>query len=158
MNTHQNATRWMLVLLGLLLQGQAMAFTQTLYLFSEVKGTVLLDGQPVEGVEVKQEYHWHWKKEKKSSTITTDEQGRFSFPTVTGKSISADLPPHEPVIVQYLRIRHEGKEYQGWFHAKHNYENLGERKGRPIHLKCELTDEPGPHPDIDSYGTCTAAE
>lgn len=135
-----------------------MAFSKTYYLFSEVKGTVFLNGKPVQGAEVEQEYNWHWKKEKKSSTTTTDEQGRFSFPTITGKSISAGLLPHEPVIVQYLRIRHEDKEYQGWFHAKHNYEDLGELKGRPIRLKCELTDEPGPHPDIESYGICTAAE
>ena len=40
-----------LLLIGLLTQGYAMAFSKTLYLFSEVEGTVLLDGKPVQGVE-----------------------------------------------------------------------------------------------------------
>lgn len=93
MNTHQNATRWMLVLLGLLLQGQAMAFTQPLYLFSEVEGTVLLDGQPVEGVEVEQEYHWHWKNEHRKNSVKTGANGRFHVPAVTGKSLTAGLIP-----------------------------------------------------------------
>ena len=45
-----------LLLIGLLTQGYAMAFSKTLYLFSEVEGTVLLDGKPVQGVEIEQEY------------------------------------------------------------------------------------------------------
>lgn len=149
---------YFLLSIGLLIQGHAMAFSKSYYLFSEVKGAVFLNGKPVKGAEVEQEYNWHWKKEKKSSVTKTDEQGNFHFPTVTGKSMTAGLLPHEPVIVQYLRIRYEGKEYQGWFHTKHNYDDLGELKGRPIRLKCELTDEPGPHPEIESFGICTAAD
>ena len=144
------------LLTGFFTQGQAMAFSKTLYLFSEVEGTVLLNGLPVEGVEIEQTYHWRWKDEKGSKKTITDAAGKFSFPVITGKSLTAGFMPHEPVIVQYLRFRFEGKEYKGWYHSKRDYENLGELDGRPIRLKCDLNDEPGPHPEINSFGICTS--
>ncbi|MGY4533728.1 hypothetical protein ACVW0Y_002861 [Pseudomonas sp. TE3786] len=147
------ATPLALLLLGLLVQGHAMAFSKTLYLFSEVNGIVLLDGKPVQGVEVDQEYHWHWKDEKARRVTTTDAQGRFHFPLITGKSLTAALP-HEPVVEQRMRLYYQGKEYQGWYQSKHNYDDLGELNGRPLNLVCDLNDEPAPHPEIGSSGIC----
>lgn len=148
------ATCWAMLLLGLLVQGHAMAFSKTLYLFSEVNGIVLLDGKPVQGVEVDQEYSWHWGDKKDRKVTTTDAQGRFHFPLITGKSFTAGLLPHEPVIDQRMRLYYQGKEYQGWFHSKHNYDDLGELNGRPLNLVCDLNDEPAPHPEIGSSGIC----
>ncbi|TBV03260.1 DUF6795 domain-containing protein [Phytopseudomonas dryadis] len=154
MIANRNATCWMLVLLGLLLQGQAMAFTQTLYLFSEVEGTVLLDGQPVEGVEVGQEYHWHWKNEHRKSSTKTGANGRFHFPAVTGKSLTAGLIPHEPAIGQRITLRYQGKEHKGWVFSKHNYDNLGEVKGRALTFNCELNAEPVAQAETETFGIC----
>lgn len=144
------------LLTGFLIQGQAMAFSKTLYLFSAVEGTVLLNGLPVEGVEVEQDYLWHWKDEKGLNKTSTDSQGYFRFPAITGRSLTAGFMPHEPVITQNIRLRYQGKEYEGWYHSKRDYENLGELDGRPIRLKCDLNDEPGPHPEINSFGICTS--
>lgn len=144
------------LLIGLLTQGQAMAFSKTLYLFSAVEGTVLLDGKPVAGVEVEQRYHWRWKDKRGTEKTTTDTSGRFQFSTITGKSMTAGLLPHEPVIVQNIVFRYQGKEYEGWYQSKRNYEDLGELGGKPLRLKCELTDQPGPHPESNSYGICTS--
>ncbi len=147
------APRWAMLLLVLLAQGHAMAFSKTLYLFSEVNGIVLLDGKPVQGVEVTQEYNWHWKDEKASKVATTDAQGRFHFPVVTGKSMTAALP-HQPVIEQTLRLSFQGKQYKGWLHGKDNYDDRGELNGKPLNLVCDLSDEPVGHPEIRSFGIC----
>ena len=149
-----SVARWLLIALGLLIQGHAVAFTKTLYLFSEVEGIVLRDGEPVVGALVEQEYHWHWGNQRRSSTAVTDRNGRFHFPTITGSSFTAQLFPHEPVITQYLRIMFESQSYEGWFHSKHNYEEKGEFGESPLRLQCDLKDEPGPHPEIGSFGIC----
>ncbi|WP_313345389.1 DUF6795 domain-containing protein [Stenotrophomonas sp.] len=131
-----------------------MAFSKTLYLFSEVQGTVLLNGQPVQGVEVEQDYHWRWGDLKRTHTVTTDAQGRFHFPEATGRSWTAGLIPHEPVIVQRITLRYQGKEHKGWFLAKHNYDRLGEVEGRPLRFVCHLEREAGPHPETETFGSC----
>jgi hypothetical protein len=130
-----------------------MAFSKTLYLFSEVEGIVLLDGKPVQGVEVSQEYFWHWKDQKAKKVTTTDAQGRFHFPVVTGTSMTAALP-HQPVIEQTLRLSFQGKDYKGWSHAKGNYDDKGEVGARPFKLVCDLSDEPAAHTEIRSFGIC----
>ncbi len=141
------------LLTGFLIQGQAMALSKSYYLFSEVKGTVYLNGEPLPGAEVEQEYQW--KDTKKSSRVTTDQNGRYQFPAVVEKSFLWSLLPHEPVVFQNIRIHYQGKSYKGWSQTKHNYDNNGELNGRPFKLRCELTDEPGPHPEIGSFGICT---
>lgn len=130
-----------------------MAFTKTLYLFSDVQGVVVLGGKPVPGVEVEQDYHWRWGNVKRTTTVTTDAQGRFQFPEATGRSFTAFLP-HEPVIVQRITLRYQGKEHTGWFMAKHNYDRLGEVPGRPLRFVCDLGTEAGPHPETQTFGIC----
>ncbi|APP76961.1 hypothetical protein BJD12_18975 [Xanthomonas vesicatoria ATCC 35937] len=144
----------LLTALGLCLQGPAMAFFKTLYFFSEVEGVVLLNGRPLAGAEVEREYTWRWGNQRRSSTTRTDQDGRFHFPTVTGRSLTAQLLPHEPVIVQYLKIRHAGRSHQGWFHSKRNYDDKGEFGHSPMRLQCDLADEPAPRVDIGSLGIC----
>ncbi|RZI58286.1 MAG: hypothetical protein EOP37_16505 [Rubrivivax sp.] len=141
--------------LGLFSLGTAMAFFKPFTLFSATEGVVLLEGRPVEGVEVQQYYFWHWGDKEATAVTHTDANGRYQFPAITGRSITANLLPHEPVIQQNIRFVHQGKTFKGWGHSKHNYEDLGELGDRPIRLVCDLKDEPGPHPEINSYGICT---
>lgn len=131
-----------------------MFLSKTLYLFSEVNGTVLLDGKPVQGVEVRQDYHWHWGELKRSHTVTSDAQGRFRFAEVTGTSWTANLLPHEPVVMQALTLRYQGKEHRGWLMYKHNYDRLGEVPGRALNLVCDLADEPVARPETETFGIC----
>lgn len=130
-----------------------MAFPKTLHLFSEVQGVVVLDGRPVPGVQVERDYHWHWGNQKRTATVTTDAQGRFHFPEVTGRSFTAFLP-HEPVVVQRITLRYRGKEHVGWFMAKHNYDRLGEVAGRRLSFVCDLASEAKAHPETETYGIC----
>lgn len=131
-----------------------MAFSKTLYLFSEVEGTVVQNGQPVAGVEVEQEYHWRWGDVRRRTTVTTDAQGRFHFPEATGTSLTASLVPHEPVITQRITLRHQGSEHKGWVFTKHDYDRLGEVQGRRLSFVCDLDSTPGPHPETQTFGIC----
>lgn len=147
---------WLAVLtLGLFTHGHAMAFFKPFTLFSDMEGIILLDGQPVEGVEVRQNYFWHWGDKKGTNLTTTDAKGRYHFPAITGRSITANLLPHEPVIDQDVTFVYKGKTFRGWFHSKHNYEDMGELGGKPLRLVCDLKDEPVGRPEIGSYGICT---
>ncbi|WP_369941003.1 DUF6795 domain-containing protein [Xanthomonas medicagonis] len=131
-----------------------MAISKTLYLFSEVEGTVLLDGKPVQGVEIEQAYHWHWKDRQGTKNAKTDMLGRFHLPAVTDTSLTASLMPHEPVIGQRITLRYQGREHKGWVFTKHNYEASGEVKGRPLKFICELNSEPVAHPETETFGIC----
>ena len=129
------------VVVVLALTGSTAVFAKTFVLFSPVSGVVTKDGQPVAGAEVEQHYVWHWKDQSASTTVTTDGEGRFSFPQVTGSSFLGGLMPHEPVVEQRIVIRYEGREYLAWKHAKHSYEAGGELGGVPLELECALEAE-----------------
>lgn len=131
-----------------------MAFSKTLTLFSEVEGTVVMDGQPVAGVQVEQEHHWHWKDQHGTVTVTTDAQGRFRFPAVTATSWTAGLLPHEPVIGQRITLRYQGKTHKGWVMSKRNYDAQGEVPGHALRLICDLGEEPAAHPETETFGIC----
>lgn len=134
------------------MSGHAIAFGKTLYLFSDVEGTVLLDGQPVSGAEVEQ--ICHWKDEEKLDRVLTDHLGRYKFPEITTKSFLWSFLPHEPVVFQSLRINYQGKTHKGWVFTKHNYEILGEVKDRKLRFVCELNSEPTAHPETETFGIC----
>ncbi|WP_431260843.1 DUF6795 domain-containing protein [Roseateles chitinivorans] len=147
---------WLAVLtLALFALGLTMAFFKTFTLFSAVEGTVLMEGKPVEGLEVQQTWSWHWGEKKGSAVTRTDAQGRFHFPVVTGRSITGSLLPHQPVIEQSILFVHQGKVIDGWSHGKDNYEDQGELKGKPLRLVCDLKDEAVGRPEIRSFGICT---
>lgn len=123
-----------------------------IYLFSNVEGRVLLDGQPVPNVEVEQEFIWAWNDEKGVVRVMTDADGRFSFPAVTRKSFWASLLPHDAGVRQTILLHHNGQIYKGWMANKGNYALNGELDGKPIVLTCDLADSPAHVGDV--YGIC----
>lgn len=108
-------------------------------IFSEVEGTILLNGKPTEGVKVIKEYRWSNMKKNEVIEFTTDKDGRFHFSASYGHSLLFSVFPHEPVIRQYLMFQYNGKEYLGWTYAKGNYDLGGEMGINPIKLICDLT-------------------
>lgn len=142
-----------LLMFGLLTARPAMALFDTFYLFSEVKGTVLLNGKAIEGARVERHFHWTWKDRNESSEVLTNANGQFEFPAITDSSVMASLLPHEPVITQKIFIHYQGQEYKAWMFTKHGYHKNGELKGKPINLSCNLEAEPGYQQDV--FGICT---
>lgn len=127
-----------------------------LYLFSEVKGVVVHNGEPVAGAVVEQSYRRD--DEQGRAETKTDAQGQFRFAAVIKQSLLASIRPHQPLIHQSLLIKHEGTTYKAWLYDKLNYAENGELDGKPISLYCSL-EAPLEHTEIRSkvnavYGIC----
>ncbi len=125
-------------------------------MFSEVQGVVLKNGAPVVGAKVTREYTWAWDNKKVKEEVTSDAKGKFSFAMASKSSLLSGLMPHEPVISQLITISFEGKDYIAWDFRKHNYDNNGELKGKPVKIACELTKKPSSSYISDEiYGICS---
>lgn len=132
-----------------------MGLSSRLVLFSEVHGTVLDHGKPVQGAELVQEVVWSDNKSDVPPVHThTDAGGRFHFAAVERSAGVTRMVPHQPVILQKIIIRHGGSEYMAWRHTRNSYAPNSELDGKPLNLECELTRAPdfeGTH-----YGICKA--
>ncbi len=133
-----------------------MGTSSRLVLFSEVHGTVLKDGVPVEGAQVRQEVVWSDNKgEIPARETISDRNGRFSFFAVERNAGALRVVPHQPVILQKLTIRYNGVDYPAWRHTKNSYGENSELDGKCMDLLCELSREPdfeGTH-----HGICWAS-
>jgi hypothetical protein len=149
------ATAAFFLLAFILSEGCAMGLSSPLVLFSEVHGTVLSDGKPVQGAELVQEVVWSDNKNDVPPAHTrSDAQGRLHFTVVVHRPGLLRAGPHQPVVLQKITIRYEGRDYTAWRHTKNSYEPDSELDGKPLDLECELTRAPdfeGTH-----YGICKA--
>jgi hypothetical protein len=146
---------WLGLLLTTILntsEASDMLFVKTI--FSAVNGVVLKDGKPAVGASVRQIFNFSWASERGEVRTVTDDNGRFSFPKISRLAIAASIFPHEPVIGQTITITHDGKEYDAWMLTKHNYDENGELKGRPLNITCELTREKTLDEATSVYGIC----
>jgi hypothetical protein len=134
-------------------EGHAMGAFDPIVLFSEVHGTVLMNGQPVRGAQLVQKVLWSDNADKNPVRLAvTDEHGAFHFPVIERSAGLLRLIPSQPMMLQTLLIRYQDEEYIAWRHGKDSYDANTELEGRPIALICELTRKPdfeGTH-----YGIC----
>jgi len=124
-------------------QAQAMSFLNFMrvYIFSEVDGVVLINGEPVSGAEVIRTADY--KDKIHSNTAITDEQGQFHFDDIFTYSMRLS----ETVILQKIMIHYGGEEYLAWELLKRNDNRYGELNDpetpekpiKKLHLRCELT-------------------
>lgn len=132
-----------------------MGVFDRLVLFSEVHGTVLQGGRPVEGAELIQTVVWSDNEKKNPVQMTmTDRKGAFWLSAIERRAGLLRMIPAQPVMLQKIVIHYQGTEYMAWRHAKMSYDANTELDGRPLSLICELSREPsheGKH-----YGICKA--
>ncbi|GLQ97848.1 DUF6795 domain-containing protein [Dyella mobilis] len=126
------------------------AFDQ-LVLFSEVHGTVLINGRPVQGAELVETAAWSGNKRALQRTVT-DENGAFSLPAMKHRAGLRRLITAQPTVLQDILINYQGVQYVAWQYAKFSYDANGELDGRPINLLCELTNPPTIAGSL--YGIC----
>lgn len=119
-----------------------MGLGSKLVLFSEVHGQVVDRGKPVAGAIVIRYYRWSWNKKEGTDQTVTDDDGQFTFKSITTRSITASLFPHQPFISQKLDIQFGKKVYEAWRTGKMNYDHNGELKGKAIDIICEIDTEP----------------
>ena len=105
--------------------------------FSEVKGVLLKDGQPLAGIKVTRWGNW---KDEFEEEVITDENGSFYFPDVYQKSIRS-LLPLEFSASQTLKATIGDEEDIFWGYAKREPEKNAELDGKPITLVCDLSNE-----------------
>lgn len=112
-------------------------------LFSEVRGTVLKHGQPVQGAQLVQKVQWSDNPDKNPVRLSvSDEHGAFCFPAIEQRAGLRRLIPAQPTLLQTILIRYQDEEYIAWRYSKDSYDANTELDGRAIHLVCELTSEP----------------
>jgi len=97
--------------------------------FSEVKGRVVLNGQPVANAVVERSYSFDADKFTTDSA-KTDANGNFSFETRWYYSLRSFFPA-EMNVYQAIWIHHASKKYEAWRLTKH----------RPLELDRELPNE-----------------
>jgi len=132
--------------LAILPVGKAMAFFDSMKvnLFSDMKGVVTLNGEPVAGAVVKR-----LAKPEKSywDETITDAQGNFSFDVMKMHTLWK-LLPGQVTILQKVTIEYQGQEYLAWKMGGANgrykgelneIDVLGSGGEIDIDLICELT-------------------
>jgi len=133
-----------------------MEFGKRYVLCSAFKGTLVdIAGKPVTGTRIERTWQWAWKNESGSDHTTTDANGRFSLPQVTGKSLSAGLFTHEPLIAQKITASGPSGPVVLWSYVKRDYAENGELAGRPLHVVCGI--EQAPAGKLLYNGTCVEA-
>ena len=105
--------------------------------FSSVKARLTVNGEPLRDATVIRRWEW---QEKREDRATTDADGWFSFPPVFESSLTRLLPV-ELVIGQSLEVLVDGKPKSIWSFAKRKPEENAELKGKPIVMRCELTQD-----------------
>ena len=110
-------------------------------LCSPMDGRLTLNGKPVANAKI--ERLLIWKNEKgETDVFSTDSQGYFSLPikkdTVKLSKIA------QFVVTQEVRVFVDGQEYLIWTMGKSSKEEYGELDGKPVNLRCELSDDDQP--------------
>ncbi len=125
-----------------------------LVLASQMEGTLVdKDLRPVPNVRVERTWEWGLNGKRGSNSATTDAQGHFEFPKVTGFSVLAMVLPIEVQVD--IRITAYGPEGPVLLlsRLKKDYADRSETKGKHSNFVCRIDLEPGPQLDNSYWGT-----
>ena len=114
-----------------------------LVLASQMEGTLVdRDLHPIPNTRVERTWDWSWNGKTGSDVSTTDPQGRFAFPKVTGFSIFARMPIVQPNVT--IRVTAAGPEGQVLLLGliKDNYADRSETRGKPFNIVCRIDLKP----------------
>lgn len=132
-----------------------MAFANPFVLMSEMEGRLVdASGEPAAGVGLVRTWDWAWRNHQGSDETITDANGRFRFPAVTERSMTARLLPHEPNVTQVITAHHGVGETRIWLAVKRNYNDDGELAGRPLRVLCAWP--PCPMRTVSDYSPACA--
>ncbi|MDO6610177.1 hypothetical protein Q4601_00390 [Shewanella sp. 1_MG-2023] len=107
------------------------------HMCSEVKGIVLLDGNPVVGAVINRNLEFAYKVEKEDVTVT-DSEGQFYLPAINIKSkIPGDMFSHETTS-QFITVTYDGETYVLWNSSLRGITELVEYKNKLASLDCDL--------------------
>ena len=114
-----------------------MADMGSVYLFSEVDGVILQEGEPLKNTKIIR--YFEYGSIEKDETIT-NSKGEFHFAAIRRSSL-ASLLPVEFVVAQSIVVEHNGQEDKIWSNTKRSKSRNSELGGVALRLKCEITDD-----------------
>jgi len=113
--------------------------TQEVVLSSPMQGTLTLNGKPVAGIKIERHLKWFDEKDSNTDFVVTKNNGHFTLPAI--KRTLNISPLSHFLISQNLVVNHEGEEVSIWYMSKGSKIEYGELGGKPINLRCDITDE-----------------
>ena len=116
----------------------SLLFGTEVVLFSPMEGVITYEGKPASNAKITRRIIWKGD-EGESDTFYTSDNGEFSLPIKKDKVRIPLLG--EFVLTQELSVFYEGQEFFIWVKGKQDLGEYGELGGRPINLRCELTDK-----------------
>jgi hypothetical protein len=108
------------------------------YYFSEISGTVMYEGTPLEGARIVRRYQYGGVRGQ--DAVVTGADGRFHFDHASRYRLMH--ASQQVIIRQEVTIQHEQREYLGWRYTKLNLDEFGESGGVPLWLSCALDRSP----------------
>lgn len=128
-------------ILLLSVKGVAMTFysgaRQDIVLFSPMRGVLTYQGSPAVGAKITR--HIIWQHDYSQNDIVYSGQNGSFYLGLLQTTIS--LPPFTQLVVsQQLEVEHAGRHFVIWSLGKLDKELYGELGGKPVQLRCELTD------------------
>lgn len=138
-----------------------MALGGSFILASALEGQVVdTAGAPAADLALERRWSWPWTGETGAQTARTDAEGRFAFPEVTGRSLTAGWVPHEPNVRAELVAEGPEGPVMLLAIAKSSYaagsEALKVGLSPPLRVRCRIDAEPSA--DGLYWGTCEAME
>jgi hypothetical protein len=119
-------------------------------LFSEISGTITLNGEPAVGAHVKRTAGKAHVEGEFTDETFTDENGFFTMPAIWERNLLSRVFPMEFVAPQEIVVVYQGAEYDIWTSVKRKREENSESHGKPLVVQCELSD---PERSFRSRGT-----
>lgn len=122
------------------IEGGAMSILSgtEVVLFSPMEGVITYEGEPAANAKITRLIIWKGD-EGETDTFYTSENGEFKLPA---KKANVRIPLFgEFVLTQEISVFYGDQEFSVWVKGKQDLNEYGELGGKPINLRCELTDE-----------------
>lgn len=122
------------------MEGGSMSslFGTEVVLFSPMEGKMTYEGKPAANAKITRLIIWKGD-EGETDTFYTDENGGFKLPVKKGKVRIPVLGEFR--IAQEIYVFYKDEKIPIWAKSKIDLNEYGELGGKPINLRCELTDE-----------------
>lgn len=116
-----------------------VATKEDVVLFSQVKGRIALNGEPLANAKVIRRYKYD-TAESIEDFCVTNNKGEFDLPLIVNKDLNT-TPLVQFVVHQQIFVVRDGKEQQIWMHGKMKKNENSEYGGQFKNVYCELTKE-----------------
>lgn len=118
-------------------------------------------GSPVANTKITRTWDWAWTGQRGQDQTVTNENGVFTFPVITGRSLSAQLLPHQVDIQIFLEAATDAKTVEFFSLSKGNYTNKvlhrdpkGVLQTVPLEIHCGIDALPRSESDRFYAGQC----